>query len=425
MKKLLLAFLLTLGVISLAACGGDDPVDPDPGTEDPGTEEPTPEPSQGVTDDTVTVGNTVATSGNLAFVGVPFRTAMEAYFDMVNDAGGVNGRTIEYIQYDDEFNAANGLSLTQQLVEDDEVFALVGHFGTPTVSATLDYLNGVGIPRVYYATGISALFAPNATDGELGSFPVQPIYDAEGEVMVARAVGDLGASKIGVIYSNDDAGLGLYNGIELRADALNLDVEAVQIDPSSDDLSSAAQTMLDFDPDVILVASNQVPAATAVRALNLAGSDIPVITSYVNADATWLGGVQEVIPNFDVYASAWINIFAEDGVNFSDDYTEFATVISEYDAELAANSFAFAGWIAAATFVAGLERVGDDVLTWDNYIAAMEESLVELPFGVILDYASGSRVGTQAMAFLKGEVTDGVAAFSTVDPIRTIDEILE
>ncbi len=409
MKKLLLSFLLLLGVVTLAACGGDEAVDP----------------AQGVTDTTVTVGNTVATSGNLAFVGVPFRTAMEAYFDMVNDAGGVNGRTIEYIQYDDEFNAANGLTLTQSLVEDDEVFALVGHFGTPTVSATLEYLNGVGIPRVYYATGISELFAPNAADGELASFPVQPIYDAEGEVMVARAVGDLSASKIGVIYSNDDAGLGLFNGIELRADALNVDLESVQIDPTSDDLSSAAQTMLDFDPDVILVASNQVPAATAVRALNLAGSDIPIITSYVNADATWLSGVQEVLPNFDVYASAWINIFAEDGVSFSEDYNEFATVISGYDEAYAANSFAFAGWIAAATFVAGLERVGEDVLTWDNYIAAMEESLVELPFGVVLDYSSGSRVGTQAMAFLKGEVADELASFATVDPIRTIDEILD
>lgn len=405
MKKLLLIALLGFTALTLSACSQ--------------------EPSQGVTDTTVTVGNTAATSGALAFVGTPFRTAMEAYFNMINDDGGVAGRTIEYIQYDDEFDAAKGLSLTQELVEDDQVFALVGHFGTPTVGATLEYLNEVGIPRVYYATGISDLFVPEATDGEMGSFPVQPIYDAEGEVMVARAVGDLNASTIGVIYSNDDAGLGMLNGIELRAEALDIPLTKVQIDPTSDDLSTAAQTIIAANVDVILVAANQVPAATAIRALNLASSEAPVITSYVNANATWLDGIKEVVENFDVYASAWIDIFAADGVTFSDDYNTFAAVISEEDPALAGNAYAFAGWIAAATFVEGLKRVGDDTLTWDNFIEAMEEAPVELPFGVIVDYANGRRVGTQAMAFLKGTVTDGVAAFVTEDPIKTIDEILE
>lgn len=405
MKKLLLLALIGFSAITLSACAQT--------------------PSQGVTDTTVTVGNTAATSGSLAFVGVPFRTAMEAYFDMINEEGGVAGRTIEYIQYDDEFDAAKGLSLTQELVEDDEIFALVGHFGTPTVGATLEYLNEVGIPRVYYATGISDLFVPEATDGETGSFPVQPIYDAEGEVMVARAVGDLDAASIGVIYSNDDAGLGMLNGIELRAEALNIPLTKVQVDPASDDMSTAAQTILAANVDVVLVAANQVPAATAIRALSLAGSDAPVITSYVNANATWLDGVKEVVENFDVYASAWIDIFEADGVTYSQDYTDFAAVISEEDASLAANAYAFAGWIAAATFVEGLKRVGEDTLTWENFIEAMEESPVELPFGVIVDYADGRRVGTQAMAFLKGTVTDGVAAFVTEDPIKTIDEILE
>jgi len=353
MKKLLLLALIGFSAITLSACAQT--------------------PSQGVTDTTVTVGNTAATSGSLAFVGVPFRTAMEAYFDMINEEGGVAGRTIEYIQYDDEFDAAKGLSLTQELVEDDEIFALVGHFGTPTVGATLEYLNEVGIPRVYYATGISDLFVPEATDGETGSFPVQPIYDAEGEVMVARAVGDLDAASIGVIYSNDDAGLGMLNGIELRAEALNIPLTKVQVDPASDDMSTAAQTILAANVDVVLVAANQVPAATAIRALSLAGSDAPVITSYVNANATWLDGVKEVVENFDVYASAWIDIFEADGVTYSQDYTDFAAVISEEDASLAANAYAFAGWIAAATFVEGLKRVGEDTLTWENFIEAMEE----------------------------------------------------
>jgi ABC-type branched-subunit amino acid transport system substrate-binding protein len=403
MKKLVLVIALFIAVFTLSAC-------------DSGTDVP------GVTDDTVKVGNTAATSGNLAFVGLPFKAGMDAYFNMVNEDGGVAGRTIEYIQKDDGFDAAVGQSLTQELVEDDEVFALVGHFGTPTVGATLEYLEEVGIPTVYYATGYRELFNTNATGNQKASFPVQPIYDAEGEVMFARAVGDLEAERVGVIYSNDDAGLGMLFGIQLRANELGTaPVAVIQVDATSVDMSAAAQQMISADVDVVIVAANQGPATTAILALDAAGNESPVITSYVNADATWLAGVQSVLANFDIYASAWINIFEEDGVTFTEDYTLFSTTV---DAEYAANSFAFAGWIAAATFVEGLERVGEDELTWDSFIAAMEESPVELPFGVVVDFSDNRRVGTQAMAFLQGVVTEGVASFATIEPIQTIDEIL-
>lgn len=404
MKKLLLALTLVFALFTLSACDNT-------------------EAAQGVTEDTVKVGNTVATSGPLAFVGTPFKAGMDAYFDMVNEDGGVAGRTIDYIQYDDQFDSAQGLTYTQQLVEDDEVFALVGHFGTGTVTATQEYLTQIGIPTTYYATGASTLFNPEAEEGELASFPVQPIYDAEGEVMLARAIGDLEAENVGVIYSNDDAGRGMLYGIQLRASELGMALSSIiQVDPSSDDMSTAAQTILASDVDVVIVAANQVPAATAIRALDAAGSTSPVITSYVNADATWLSGVQNVLSNMDIYASAWINIFAEDGETFSDDYNLFAETIDE---EYAANAFAYAGWIAAATFVVGLERVGEDALTWDNYIEAMESEPVALPFGVVVDYANGRRVGTQAMSLLKAEVTDEVAAWATEQPIQTIDQILE
>lgn len=402
MKKILLGLVLGLAVLTLAACGQD-------------------ESAQGVFEDRIVVGNTAATSGPLAFVGVPFKAGMDAYFTMINEEGGIAGRTIEYIQKDDEFNAALGLSYTQELVEDDQVFALVGHFGTPTVSATREYLNEVGIPRVYYATGVSSLFNLNATEGERSSFPVQPIFDAEGEVMIARAIKDLGAERIGVIYSNADDGRGMLRGIQLRAGELGVPLASVvQVAPDADDMSTAAQIMLAANVDVIIVAANQVPAATAIRALNDASNTVPVITSYVNADATWLNGISEIVGNFDIYGNAWIDIFNPDGTPTAD-YELFAETIGT---EYASNAFAFAGWIAAATFVEGLRRVGTDPLTWEAYINAMEESPVELPFGVVVDYANGRRVGTQAMALLKAATVDDAVLWQTEEPIQTIREIL-
>lgn len=141
---------------------------------------------QGVTEDTIKVGNTAATSGAFAGVGVPFNEAIKAVFAEVNAAGGIGGREIEFITYDDGFNAANGLTYTEKLIEEDEVFALVGHFGTPTVGATLDLIQEVGIPMVYAATGINALYFYESVGNPV--MAVQPIYRTDGRMMAARAV---------------------------------------------------------------------------------------------------------------------------------------------------------------------------------------------------------------------------------------------
>jgi len=385
--------------------------------------------SQGVTGTTIKVGNSAATSGALAFVGTPFNAGIEAYFAMVNAAGGVNGRQIEFIHYDDEFTAANGITYAEKLVEDDEVFAFVGHFGTPIVGATLEYLEGKGIPQVYYATGISALFNEAAVGNEKASFPVQPIYDAEGQVMVARAVAEFSATKIGVIYTNDDAGKGILNGVQIQATAAGVTLVTEQVAPTATDMSAAALSIFGADVDAVIVAANQVPAEIAIKALSAAGNTSPAIVSYVNASPTFIANIAAELANFDVYSSAWINIFNED-LTTTDAYNEFVVEVSKIDVAYAANPYAMAGWIAAAFFVEGLERVGTDVLSWANYIEAMESSPVLNPLGGAVDYADGRRVGTQSMSFLKATIIPGTGddpdtyVFASFRPMETISDIL-
>ncbi len=381
------------------------------------------EAAQGVTPDSVLVGNSAATSGAFAAVGVPFNGGIQAYFLMVNEAGGVAGRTIEWVHYDDEFDGAQGLTYAQRLVEDDRIFAFVGHFGTPTVATTQEYLNTIGIPRVYYATGLRSLFHLEATGGARASFPVQPIYDAEGEVMVARAVSDFGARRIGVIYPNADDGMGLLAGIELRSGLLNVPIVAAQVAPDATDMSSAAQTIIAADVDVVLVAANQVPAEVAIKALAAAGSTAPVITSYVNAAPTFVEGVREALGSFDVYANAWLQVVDDEG-NPTPALNEYVEAVSRVDPALAGNPFAQAGWIAASAFVQGLERVGTDPLTWEAFIDAMEEAPIEIPLGGTVDFADGRRVGTQAMSLLKA-VYDDEPGWIVDRPLEAIDDILE
>jgi ABC-type branched-subunit amino acid transport system substrate-binding protein len=385
--------------------------------------------SQGVTDTMIKVGNSAATSGGLAFVGTPFNAGIQAYFAMVNDAGGVNGRQIEFIHYDDEFLPANGVTYAEKLVEDDEVFAFVGHFGTPIVGATLDYLEAEGIPQVYYATGISALFNEEATGNEKASFPVQPIYDAEGQVMVARAVAEFSATKIGVIYTNDDAGKGILNGVEIQAAAAGVTLVKEQVAPTATDMSAAALALFSADVDAVIIAANQVPAEIAIKAISAAGNTSPAIVSYVNASPTFIANVAAELANFDIYSSAWINIFNDD-MTTTDEYNEFVVEVSKIDVAYAANPYAMAGWIAAAFFVEGLERVGTDVLSWANYIEAMESAPVMNPLGGSVDFGNGRRAGTQSMSLLKATIipgadgADDTYVFAAYKPMDTIDNIL-
>lgn len=423
MKKLLLVFVAVLAVATLSACSSRSKetelryewttlrsiediqailgIEPGDGEFEEGAPY-TNTNVQGVTSTSIKVGNSAALTGGLAFVGRPFNDAMQAYFDMVNDDGGINGRMIEFIELDDEFVAAQGLSNIERLVETEEVFAIVGHFGTPTVGATEDYLTSIGIPRVYYATGISQLFNPAASGNERASFPVQPIFDAEGEVMVARAVQEYDAKKIGVIYTNADDGRGILAGVELRADILGVDLVTRQVDPAASDMNAAALALVAEGVDAIIVAANQVPAEVAIKALFEQGNTAPVFTSYVNAEASFIENLESEILSemFPLYASAWVNIFEEDGVTLNSGYLEFAQQVPD----LADNSFAMAGWIAAHFFVEGLNRVGENPLTWKSFVEAMESAPVENPMGGIVDFANGRRTGTQSMALLKARI---------------------
>ena len=278
---------------------------------------------------------------------------------------------------------------------------------------------------------ISALFNAEARGNDRSSFPVQPIYDAEGQVMVARAVGDFGASRIGVIYTNDDAGMGIINGVRLQAAEERVQLVEAQVAGDAVDMTAAAATIMSYDVDIIIVAASQIPAEVAIKALSSAGNTKDVLVSYVNAAPTFIANIAAELANFDVYANAWLELFEEDGVTFSSAYDEYIEEISKVDVALAGNPYAMAGWIAAAFFVEGLERVGSDTLTWDNYIDAMEESPVLNPFGGTVDFADGRRAGTQSMSLLLATIVpgaDGAAdtyVFAPFKPLETIDSILE
>ncbi|HAQ56560.1 MAG TPA: hypothetical protein DCR44_04075 [Acholeplasmatales bacterium] len=370
---------------------------------------------QGVTATSIKVGNTAATSGPYAAVGVPFNEGIKAVFAQVNAAGGVDGRTIEFVTYDDTFNAATGLAYTETLIEEDEVFALVGHFGTPTVGATLALIQEVGIPMVYAATGINALYFAESVGNPV--MAVQPIYMTDGRIMAARAIkesvygvnGDealAAGAKIGVIYTNDDVGLSIKAGIEAEAEILGKSADMVYQAITAGTYNTAVTILRASGVQAVILAMNQEPFGYALTSMANLAFNVPIFTSYVNADITAVDHLRYNVAR-PIYTNAWLDTSTTEGLA---GYMEFAAAMTANgQAAYAVNAYAMAGYIAAIVFIEGLERVAaaDVELTWANYIAAMEDGEIAIPMGGVVDFSDGHRWGIAAMSLLKYGFTLG------------------
>ena len=380
--------------------------------------------AQGVTDSEILIANSAATSGAYAPVGVPFLAGMDAYLNMVNADGGIEGRTITRLHTDDEFDPAKGSAALTKFVEDDKVFAIVGHFGTPVVAATVGQLKEYGIPSVYFATGIGQLYADNATSNENGYniFPVQPIYRTEGSIMVAYATSMFDAKKIGIIYTNDDAGMDIEKGAVAQIDKMD-GVEYVeqQVAAGAVDVSAAVTAIKQAGVDFIVVASIQATAPTIIKELAAQGVNKDCITTYVNVSAAISEAVvADIQGKFDVYGLGWVDYASEIAQQSLADYT------AHIDAEYAMNAYAQTGWIAAYFFCEGLRRVGAGELTWDAYMKALESAPIQNPFGGKIDFSNGQRFGTQEMNLSKVvEISDELPlGWDVVSPLASISDLL-
>ena len=440
MKKLISILLVLAFVFAFAACGLTDDTQGGENVEGDGYA-PFVD-VQGVTEDTIYVGNTAATTGDYATVGVPFNAGMEAAFKEYNDAGGFQGKSIKLVHYDDGFDAAQGLTYTKTLVETDNVFAIVGHFGTNTVGATLDYLKEKGIPMVYAATGIEDLYQEGATGNDKVIYPVQPIYNSEGRVLLARALAPveggygLGGTKIGVIYTSDDAGTGLKYGVDKQNETLKAEIVAQEVDAAATDFSAAVNVLKNGGCDVVIACMNQAPLATLMSSMRDANYDVNVVTSYVNASAVTLGALVDngsITADRTVYSTAWLDTSTEEGMA---GYMTFAAAMSAWELENggsgsdnALNSYAMAGYIAGNLFVqalTALDKAGLE-LNWVNFNDIMEATEFQVPMGGTINFANGDRLAITSLALntisLEKDAT-GNYALQVVSPIMSLDDVL-
>ena len=156
----------------------------------------------GASDTEIKIGNVEAYSGPASAYGVIGKTE-DAYFTMINDNGGVNGRKINFISYDDGYSPPKTVEQIRKLIESDEVFLVFNALGTPTQTAVQKYHNTKKVPQLYLATGASKWNDPKDFPWTMG---FQPSYRVEARIFAKYILKEKPNAKVAIFYQNDDFG---------------------------------------------------------------------------------------------------------------------------------------------------------------------------------------------------------------------------
>jgi branched-chain amino acid transport system substrate-binding protein len=183
---------------------------------------------------------------------------------MINDQGGVNGRKIKLIQYDDAYSPPKAVEQVRKLVEDDEVLLTFQVFGTPSNAAVQKYLNAKKMPHLYAATGASRFTDPKNFPWTMG---YNPNYFVEGRIYGQYILKNHPNAKVGVLYQNDDLGKDYLNGIKagLGEKAASMIVAEVSYEVSDPTIDSQVLKIKAAGADLFFSATTPKQAAQAIK----------------------------------------------------------------------------------------------------------------------------------------------------------------
>ena len=183
----------------------------------------------GASDKEIKIGNIMPYSGPASAYGVIGKTEA-AYFKMINEKGGINGRKINFISYDDAYSPPKTVEQARKLVESDEVLLIFNSLGTPPNSAIHKYMNGKKVPQLFVATGATKWNDPKHYPWTMGW---QPNYQSETRIYAKYILKNMPKAKIAVLYQNDDYGKdylkGLMDGLGAKAKTMIVAEESYEV----------------------------------------------------------------------------------------------------------------------------------------------------------------------------------------------------
>jgi branched-chain amino acid transport system substrate-binding protein len=321
----------------------------------------------GVTDTEIKIGNIMPYSGPASSYGVIGKTE-EAYFNKINAEGGINGRKINFISYDDGYSPPKTVEQARKLVESDEVLLIFNALGTPPNSAIQKYMNTMKVPQLFVATGATKWDDPKHFPWTMGW---QPSYQSETQIYAKYILENTPNAKIGVLYQNDDYGKDYLKGLKdgLGANGAKLIVAEESYETTEPTIDSHIVRLKASGADVFVDLSIPKFAAQAIKK-NAEIEWKPL--HFLNSVSSSIGATIKPA-GFDsaqnIISSAYIKDPTDPQWKDDPGMKTFNTFLDKYYPEANRNdAFVVYGYTVAQTMVYVLEQCGDN-LTRENVMA--------------------------------------------------------
>jgi len=343
----------------------------------------------GVTDSSITLGMSAPFTGPNGLYGMQMREAMLAHFDQVNKSGGVNGRKVELVTIDDGYETERTLANTKALIQDKQVFALMGYYGsTPTTEAMNKVFGPAKVPLVGTISGAGTLREPPASNpNSRYMFNIRASYADEAEAIVNQIIA-LGLKNIAVFYQNDGFGKSGLEGVTNALKRANLTPVAVgTVERNSLDVAKATEAISKVNPQAVVMVTLYKPTAAFVKAMKQLGQFPMFLTlSPVGAEvlAQELGNDARGIGISQVVPYPW-----NDTIGIVRDYQRLLDKQKDKF-----SYYGLEGYITARLMTEALKKAGKDV-TREKLVSTLE-GLQNFDLGGFkINYSANSRQGSR------------------------------
>ena len=340
----------------LAACGSDGETVDAPDIDESVSVGPVDEPegaSLGLSGDRILFGQSAALSGPAKELGRNMRLGILSAFDEANAAGGVHGRVLELQTLDDAYEPEDAIVMTRHLIEQEQVFALIGAVGTPTSRSATPIARNAGVPYIAPFTG-AAFLRDDEWDNIIN---LRASYNQETEEMVARLTEDLGITRISVMYQNDSFGRAGFRGTVAALERRGMELTSIGIYPRN---TTAVKTaLLDLrqgDPEAVIMIGAYEPVARLILWARRTGMDAVFMTvSFVGSNAL----AQELGPDgAGVLVTQVVPFPEDDSLPVVHSYLE---ALASHDPEAEPGFVSLEGYLAGRMVIEALEQCGADV----------------------------------------------------------------
>ncbi len=317
----------------------------------------------GASDTEIKIGNIMPYSGPASGYAAIGRTE-EAYFNKINAEGGINGRKIKFISYDDGYSPPKTVEQARKLVENENVLLIFGSLGTSTNSAIRQYMNEKKVPQLFVASGASKWNDPKQYPWTMGW---QPSYVSEARIYAKYIMKEKPNGKIGVLYQNDDFGKdylkGLKEGLGAKASMI---VREEAYDTSEPAIDERVVKLKAAGADIFISLTNQKFAAQGIKKAAEINWHPMHIISNVSASVSGVLEPAGIEVSQGVLSATYTKDGSDPQWNADDGMKKFYNFLAQYEPK--ANKLdagVVYGYAAAQTIVKVLQMCGDD-LTREN-----------------------------------------------------------